>query len=86
MTGPYCSFFSFNHGFEIGEIPFAKQDCIDGNIIVEDNVWFGANVTVLANVRIGTNSVIAAGSIVTKDVESNTIVGGNSAKVIRKLN
>lgn len=85
MTGPYCSFFGFNHGFEIGDIPFIEQECIDGDIIIEDNVWFGANVTVLANVRIGANSVIAAGSVVTKAVEPNTIVGGNVAKIIKRL-
>lgn len=85
MTGPYCSFFGFNHGMEIGDTPFIDQDCIDGDIIIGDNVWFGANVTVLANVRIGANSVIAADSVVTKDVEPNTIVGGNVAKVIRRL-
>jgi acetyltransferase-like isoleucine patch superfamily enzyme len=84
MTGPYCSFFGFNHRFEIGDTPFIDQDCIDGDIIIKDNVWFGANVTVLANVRIGANSVIAAGSVVTKDVEPNTIVGGNVAKMIRR--
>lgn len=85
MTGPYCSFFGFNHGFELGDTPFIDQDCIDGDIVIEDNVWFGANVTVLANVRIGANSVIAAGSVVTKDIEPNTIVGGNVAKLIKKL-
>jgi galactoside O-acetyltransferase len=85
MTGPHCSFFGFNHGFEIGNIPFIDQDCNDGDIIIGDNVWIGANVTVLANVRIGANSVIAAGSVVTKDVEPNTIVGGNVSKIIKRL-
>jgi maltose O-acetyltransferase len=86
MTGPYCSFFGFNHRFEMGNSPFIDQECDDGDIIIEDNVWFGANVTVLANVRIGANSVIAAGSVVTNDVEPNTMVGGNVAKMIKRLN
>lgn len=57
---------------------FYEQSCIE----VMDNVFIGCNSTILGNVRIGPNALIAAGSIVTKDVEENTVVAGNPAKVI----
>lgn len=54
-------------------------------IYIKDNVWIGMDATILKGVTIGENSIIAAGSVVTKDVEPNTIVGGNPAKIIKKL-
>ena len=51
----------------------------------DKNVWIGANATVLAGVTIGNGAVVAAGAVVTKDVEPNTIVGGVPAKVIKKI-
>ncbi|MBE6149133.1 MAG: acyltransferase [Firmicutes bacterium] len=53
-----------------------------GCIEVMDNVFIGSNSTILPNVKIGPNAVIAAGSVVTKNVEPNTVVGGNPAKKI----
>ena len=53
-----------------------------GCIEIEDDVCIGANVTIMPNVRIGHDSIIAAGSIVTKDVPAGSIVGGVPAKVI----
>lgn len=50
------------------------------------NAWIGANAIILPGVSIGENAIVGAGSVVTKDVEANTIVAGNPAKVIRKLN
>lgn len=54
-----------------------------GSIIVEDDVWIGARSIILSGVRIGQGAVIAAGSVVTKDVEPYSIVGGNPAKLIK---
>ena len=54
-----------------------------GNILVEDDVWFGQRVTVLSGVKIGQGSVIAAGAVVTKDVPPYAIVAGIPAKVIK---
>ena len=53
-----------------------------GCIEVMDNVFIGSNSTILPNVKIGPNAIIAAGSVVTKNVEPNTVVGGNPAKKI----
>jgi len=55
-------------------------------IHIEENVWIGANCIVLPGVTIGKNSVIGAGSIVTKDIPSNVVAFGNPCKVIRKIN
>lgn len=53
---------------------------------IGENVWIGSNALILHNVNeIGPNSIIAAGSVVTKDVEKNTVVGGNPAKFIRNI-
>ena len=56
-----------------------------GDIVLEDNVWLGTGCTVLPKVRIGANSIIGTGSVVTKDIPANVIAAGNPAKVIRPL-
>ncbi len=55
-------------------------------ITVGDNVWLGANVIVLPGVTIGENSVIGAGSVVTKDIPANVIAFGSPCKVYREIN
>lgn len=83
MVGPRVSFFTAGHPTDAAvrnkELEFGLP------IVVEDNVWIGGNSTVLPGVTIGKNSIVAAGAVVTKDVPSNTIVGGNPAKVIRQI-
>jgi acetyltransferase-like isoleucine patch superfamily enzyme len=54
-------------------------------IIIGDNVWIGMNSLILKGVTIGNNSIVAAYSVVTKDVPENVIVGGNPARLIRNL-
>ncbi|MFZ3134751.1 acyltransferase [Methanothrix sp.] len=58
---------------------------IDKEVIIEEDVWIGANVTILPGVRIGRCSVVAAGSVVTKDVKPFTIVAGSPARPIKQL-
>jgi acetyltransferase-like isoleucine patch superfamily enzyme len=53
--------------------------------VIERNVWIAAGATVIGGVTVGENSVVAAGSVVTKDVPANTLVGGNPARVIRSI-
>ena len=55
-----------------------------GNISVGDDVWIGYKSTILSGVSIGQGAIVAAGSVVTKDVEPYSIVGGNPAKIIKK--
>ena len=55
-----------------------------GDIIIEDDVWIGSNSVILSGVKIGRGVIIGAGSVVTKDIESYTIVAGNPAKPLRR--
>lgn len=55
-----------------------------GDTIIEDGVWIGMRAMIMSGVKLGEGSVIAAGSVVTKDVPPYTIVGGNPAQVIKK--
>ena len=55
-------------------------------VIIGDNVWVGANATILPGVTIGEMSVVAAGAVVTKDVPSGVLVAGNPAVVKKRLN
>lgn len=56
-----------------------------GDIYIEKGVWLGSNSTILGPCRIGENSVIAAGSIVTKDIPNNVLVAGIPARIIKQL-
>lgn len=55
-------------------------------VIIEDNVWLGYGVKVLKGVHIGKNSVVGAGSIVTRDIPANVIAAGNPCKVVKQIN
>ncbi len=59
--------------------------CTAKPVTLGDDVWIGANVTILSGVTIGDNVIIAAGAVVTKDVPSDSLVGGVPAKLIKKL-
>lgn len=61
---------------------YGRMKYFIGSIEVFDNVMIGANSTIMYNVKIGPNAIIAAGSVVTKDVSPGTVVGGNPARVI----
>lgn len=54
-------------------------------IVVEDNAWIGADAKIMPGVTIGEGAIVASGAIVTKDVPARTVVGGNPAKVIKKI-
>ena len=65
--------------------PFQRSDLFPKPIHIGKRVWVGSGSIVLPGVTIGDNSIIGAGSIVTKDVPSNVIVAGNPAKFIRNI-
>ena len=71
--------FSFKYFFEDATLTLESK----GPIIVEDGVWIGTDAIILSGVTLGKGSIVAAGSIVTKDVSPYSIVGGNPAKFIK---
>lgn len=71
-----------NHNYEGTAIPY-DSTYISKDVIIGKCVWFGNKVTVVGNVTIGDGAIIAAGSVVVKDVPRCAIVGGNPAKVIK---
>ncbi len=62
------------------------KEGISEEVVIENNVWIANRAIILKGVRIGAHAVVAAGAVVTKDVEPYAVVGGNPARVIRYLN
>lgn len=81
LVGHNVVFATLNHGFS----PEERQSMLPAPIVVGRNVWIGSNSTILQGVTIGDNSIIAAGSVVTKDVPANAIVAGVPARFIRSI-
>ena len=76
---------ALNHNFSDGGKRIDQQGITTRQIIIEDDVWIGANATVLAGVKIGNHSVIAAGAVVTKDIPPHSLAAGVPATVKRKI-
>ncbi|MDQ1856125.1 sugar O-acetyltransferase [Chryseobacterium sp. WLY505] len=83
FIGPNCSFYTAGHPLDVQQrnegLEYAHP------IKVGHNVWLGGNVVVLPGVSIGNNSVIGAGSIVTKDIPDNAVAVGNPCKVVKLI-
>jgi len=73
----------FNHGYDDPGVPIHTQKHESLGIVIEDDVWIGANAVVLDGVTVGKGAVIAAGAVVSKDVPPMAIVGGVPAKLVR---
>lgn len=77
---------SANNGKEINQYPYvAGQAACAGNIHIEEDVWIGANVTILPGITIKKCAVVGAGSVVTKDLEAYGVYAGVPAKKIRDI-
>lgn len=81
FIGPKVNLITINHDVN----PENRSATYGRPIVIEDKVWIGINATVLPGVRIGYGAIIGAGSVVTKDVPPMTIVAGNPARIIRKI-
>ena len=82
MIGPNVSIITTGHPVA----PSQRRAWVVGKpIAIERNAWIAASATIVGGVTVGENSVVAAGSVVTRDVPPNTLVGGNPARVIRAI-
>lgn len=83
MFGPNVVIATANHPLD----PSLRKNGYQYNkdVIIEENVWIGAGVIVVPGVKIGKNSVIGAGSVVTKDIPSNVVAVGNPCKVLKQI-
>ncbi|WP_303317688.1 acyltransferase [Flavivirga abyssicola] len=73
------------HTYDDISIPIKYNNATMDPVLLEDDIWIGAGCRILSGVTIGTRSIIAAGAVVNKVVESNSIVGGIPAKIIKKI-
>ena len=76
---------ALNHNFDDTRLRIDEQGVNTSEIVIDDDVWIGANAVITAGVHIGRHSVVAAGAVVTKDVPEYSVVGGVPAKVIRTI-
>src|SRR5271154_5927550 len=82
MIGPNVSIITSGHPLEPSQ---RRAATIGKPIVIERGVWIAAGAIIIGGVTVGEHSVVAAGSVVTKDVPANTLVGGNPARVIRSI-
>lgn len=83
MMGPRCMILASRHATGRVDVPMSTQGFLpDRAVVIEDDVWLGAGVTVLPGRVIGTGSIVGAGSVVTRDVPAWSVVGGNPARVL----
>ncbi len=92
MVGPNTTIVTPNHPLVASERNGIQDEkgnwfkpCIAKPVIIGDNVWLGASVTVCPGVTIGDNVVIGAGSVVTKNIPANSVAAGNPCRVIREI-
>lgn len=84
--GHGCSILTTEHGFDDPAVPIKAQPITMHPVTIGDDVWIGANVTILAGVTIGPRAIIAAGAVVTRSFpEGHVIIGGVPAREIRRL-
>ena len=76
---------ALNHNFDDSEKRIDQQGISSKEVVLEDDIWVGANAVILPGVTIGKHAVVAAGAIVTKDVPPHSLVAGVPAKVIRQI-
>ena len=86
LIGSCVHIYTGNHAFERLDVPIIDQGHRPfGSIVLKRGSWISANVTILAGVTIGENSVIAAGSVVTKSIPSGVLAAGVPAKIVKRI-
>lgn len=80
--GPGTVIRAANHRFERPDIPIISQGHTEGSVIIEEDVWIGANCVITPDVRIGRGAIVGAGAVVTRNVAPFSIVAGVPAREI----
>ena len=83
MIGPHVSFYAENHNSADLTIPMQYQGVTREAIVIEDDCWIASHAVILAGVIVGHGSIVAAGSVVTRDVPPYSVVGGVPARIIK---
>lgn len=90
LTGKWVTITDNSHGetdYSSLLIPPSRRDIVSkGAVIIGTNVWIGDKATILPGVSIGDGAVVAANSVVTKDVPAYSVVGGNPARILKQNN
>lgn len=81
LIGPKVNIITENHPLD----PKERKNLLLKSVLIRRNAWIGAGATILPGVTIGENAVVAAGSVVTKNVDANSVVGGIPAKLIKTI-
>ena len=84
MVGFESILISYTHSHTSKNIPYSLQNFEGKEVLIGKNVWIGARVIILPGVSIGDNSIIGAGSVVTKSFLENSVIAGNPARLIKK--
>ena len=79
---PFCKLFTFSHHYSLEKS--VRESFYYKDVVIGNDVLIGSNSVILPGVTIGDGAIIAAGSVVIRDVESNSIVGGIPAKIIKR--
>lgn len=82
LIGSHVVIATINHGMKEAE----RKDNFPAPVRIGKNVWIGSHATLLPGVTVGDNAIVAAGAVVTKDVASNTVVGGVPAREMKEIN
>lgn len=82
MIAPNCVFVAFNHGYSLTSISMIKQKWEEEVVVIEDDVWVGANCTIGKGVQLGKGCIVGANSFVNKSFEPYSIIGGVPARLI----
>jgi len=83
IIGPKITIYTSNHRYEnANAIPYDNHVLL-GSVEIGPNTWIGGNVVIVPGVKIGEGCIVAAGSVVTKDIDPFSIIGGNPAKLIK---
>jgi acetyltransferase-like isoleucine patch superfamily enzyme len=81
----HTSIIAFNHNYDGNDSPISEQGNSFKGVVIEDNVWIGAGVRILDGVTLGKRCVVGAGSVVTRSVDSDCVVAGNPARIIKRF-